>query len=216
MKKQSFLKIPSILFFTIIIVMASCNNGASDKSSDKKAANDSSNTTSPAQAVAMQAMPASPSGKLDMLWVADSLFVKLESNEKVVLSFTFGQADTLTLHGWSAKNSPKQFTDTPNIRLLKGIASLSFTYGVGTYFGDVILSQQDVKSIQTALKPIDPNKVKYVLFNPFDPNDPLPKQLKHIYYQIYIVDVEPTAANFDKIKLVTVAATANPSPPKNF
>ena len=203
MIKQFFFKTNNVLFFAVTILMAACNNGGSDKNNADKIVTDSNNTPSPTQAVVTQAALIPPGGKLDTLWVDSLSFTKLPDG-KMVFSFTFGQLDTLTLHGWDAKGLLQHNYDSiPDIRLKKGKPS-ELTYGPGTYFGNIILDGA-IASIKKSLKK---NHSQYVLF--------APKKIgEHISYEILISKEDPNA--FVKIfAAMPTGITANPSPPKKY
>lgn len=192
------LKICQLLIVFFVFTVASCNEEKSN--SDGTALNNESGNTDPSSTTEVALLV---SGKLDSLWVDSTAFAALP-NRKLVMSFVFGENDTLTLHGWSQNNGAKEFDSLPNMKLKKGIAS-KLTYGNGTYFGNISLKQNDINQIQNALRD---NKAQYVVFAP-------QKYGNNIGYKIYVGTENP--ATLIKILGVTDTGTeANPSPPKNY
>lgn len=201
MTKQFFsCKFP-LLFFIIIILTAGCNNNKDD---DKKNGVEPPMTdTGKMTAVTpVQQDVTTCSGKLDTLW-ADSLAFTKVPNGKTVFAFTFGNKDTLTLHGWDAKGLLQNgFDSIPDIRLIKGKAS-NLTYGPGTYFGNVILN--DVKEIKKLLKK---ENAQYVLFAP-------QKIGEHISYEIFLSKEDPNNLK-TLFAPIDTKLYANPSPPRKY
>jgi hypothetical protein len=139
-------------------------------------------------------------GTLDALYTDSAAFNKLK--HKVVFSFVFRGDDILTLDGWEDKNP---FDPDPNIELYQGYAVTGVNYGLGTYFGDVVLGADDVNQIKREIK----NKYKYVLFTPNTTDVP-----NHIRYKISYSNIKP-----EKVETLILPATelyANPSPPRAY
>lgn len=198
MNFQIFLKMYRWIFFIPLFAMASCN-----QNDDKKAGNTPAADSSK-PVLAGPVMAALTSGALDTLFIDSTAFVKLD-NEKVVFSFTFRGNDTLTLHGWSLKNNPKQFDSLPNIKLVKARADKTLTYGLGTYFGNVVLSKKGVEDVKDAL---DKKHAQFVLFAPR-------KYGENIGYDIFVGKDNPAVL----VKIFVVdptGASTNPSPPKPY
>src|SRR4030095_30214 len=89
------------LFFPVIFFLLSCNSD--DKKNDDTASTNSAaaKSTSTSTTTSQSKLP---SGTLDTLWVAAGKFKNL-STARLVLSFQIVGPDTLTLYGWSCKNS---------------------------------------------------------------------------------------------------------------
>jgi hypothetical protein len=106
------------------------------------------------------------------------------------------------MHGWIFKKDPhREFEKSADIRLFKGKAS-SYTYGPGTYFGDVVL--KDVLAVQRVLRD---SAAHYVLFAP-------EKDGEHIKYKIFVSREEPMSLSKIEAAIATTFI-ANPSPPKS-
>jgi len=187
--------------FISIGFLSSCGGGSADKEVAKTDA-DSAAKVAPAQMAPVQAAGIT-SGYLDTLWTDSENFDTLKIR-RLVFSFVFGQLDTLTLHGWLETQNPnKQFDTDPNVQLKKGGAT-QFMYGPGTYFGNEVLAQSDLKHVQIILRS---EKALFVLFVPT-------KIGNNIYYEIFVSKTMPFAP--DKKFTTPTGSGTNPSPPKNY
>ncbi len=191
MLKSFFSKYYQLFIVIAVFSIVSCNDDANKKSTD--------DATAPVA-------PAAPmiTGTLDHLLVDTAEFRNLDQKQNVVFSFTFGELDTVTLHGWSFKGSGAAFDTFPNIKLLKGAPS-SFSYGPGVYFRNVVLDKKDVEKIINLFRTT--KKVHYVLFAPEV------SPIGGISYNIFLSDSSHSVF----VKATAAAdAIANPSPPKNY
>lgn len=198
MTKQFLLQKAATIFFLFLFIMIGCNSG-SDKNTTTNSASKDSNMGTP-EAVAVPALPIL-SGYLDTLYV-DSLNFSTLNKDMAVFAFYAGQNDTLTLHGWYAKGLFNKFDSLPNIQLAQGRAS-TVTYGNGTYFRNVVLS--DINEIKRLLKT---KKAKYVLFAP-------QKSGNIINYKIYLSNDDPKAL-VKSFAVIPTGIETNPTPPKQY
>ncbi len=179
---------PVLIIFAILLLSA-CNSNKEEKKDGDEV------TIAPPKTNALTA------GSLDTLYVERKAFDDLQGNPKLIYSFVFTSPDTLTLHGWIDK-SP--FDSLPNMKLKYFNRSTTESYGLGTYFGNVILRSVDVVKIKAALTPT----MNYVIFSP--------KLLgNNIKYEILVTD----KLRNQKAAILVVSATgadANPSPPKTY
>jgi hypothetical protein len=174
-----------LLLCFAFLLLFSCNNAKEEKPDEK---------APPAAALLTP-------GRLDTLYIERQTFDNLQMGTKLFFSYTFKAADSLTLHGWVLKQGNK-FDSLPNIKLKNTNAS-PLTYGVGTYFGNIIVTSTEFNKIKTALIPA----MNYVLFAPV-------LQGNNISYRIFVSDKLFTP----KAQILVIAATgavANPSPPKS-
>ena len=191
------------LFFSVIILIASCNN---DHKENDKTTNNAVSTNSADDAVAKKRMA---SGILDTLWVEAAIFDTLK-DARLFLSFAVVGDDTLTLYGWSCKNSggncTGEFNDHPSLKLKKGGES-EVGYGPFVFWDNLILLKKEIGMIKQKIH-TGTNLYQYVLFVPKNTNG-------HISYSIIVSDNEQTkAATATRADLPT-DVDANPSPPKN-
>jgi hypothetical protein len=195
-------KAVSGIIAVVCLIATSCNDNSPKNPEDEPTdavKRDSSAILSPTASPTQQLV----AGKLDTLFIDAAGFDTLRK-KKIVFSFTFGQGDTLTMHGWTFKGGlGRDFDDPPNIRLLKGLPS-GYSYGPGTYFGDLVLSQADVISIK---KVLSDSSGTHVLFAPFLTGN-------HIHYRIFVSRENPLIPDKQQAAIPT-NTVANPSPPKN-
>lgn len=143
-------------------------------------------------------------GSLDTLYIERSAFDNIQGNVKLAFSFTFKVPDTLTLHGWIYRGNQIQYDSLPNM-ILKNTNASGYTYTIGTYFGNVVITVPDYARIKSALN--NP-AMKYVLFAPQPDGN-------NIMYKIFVSD--KLSETKETILVVTpTGADANPSPPKNY
>jgi hypothetical protein len=185
-----------LLFLLVFFYLAACNQ-ESDKQKEQPTVSSSDTIKNKAGEPEVMTI----AGKLDTLWVSMAQFDALP-DKKVVFLFTFGERDTLTMHGWTLKrNGGDEYDDPPNIKLLKGKAG-PYSYGPGTYFGNLVLT--DINKIK---KQLGAGGASYVLFAP-------EKDGQHVRYKVFGSREDPTLA--DKIlALIPTSGEANPSPPKS-
>lgn len=187
----------SLLFFFLVLLFTACNSNSEEKKDEKE-------------------MSAEPSpikngltgGTLDTLSVAISdISTYLQpQGAKLVFSFTFETADKLTLHGWAVK--PTQFDSLPNIKL-KNYFTGPLSYGVNTYFGNIVLGQSDIAEINNKIRQ-NPT-MKYILFAP----DKIVKN--YVVYRIILTDkLRVSKDDALVVAAVSTDAYANPSPPKTY
>ena len=185
-----------LLLLPINFLIVACSND------DKK--NDSGSATDTTTADPKKAAAGLTSGSLDTLYIGRAAFDTINNGSKLVFSFTFTPTDELTLHGWLFKGAgTKEFDSLPNIKLQNGGAS-RYTYGMGTYFGNVVLKSNDYNKLKIALNDAT---IKYVVFAPIKYGD-------NIGYKVCVSRDDPgliSVATVDPID-----AELNPSPPKNY
>ena len=178
-------------------MIVACSND--EKKNDSGSATDTT-TAEPKKAAAAGLT----SGSLDTLYIGRAAFDTINNGSKLVFSFTFTPTDELTLHGWLFKGAgTKEFDSLPNIKLQNGGAS-RYTYGMGTYFGNVVLKSNDYNKLKIALNDAT---IKYVVFAPIKYGD-------NIGYKVCVSRDDPgliSVATVDPID-----AELNPSPPKNY
>lgn len=178
------------LLCIVCLFIASCK-GADDKKEPAGPGPDS--TTKPITEVLT-------TGSLDTLYVGRAAFDNIGNGSRLVFSFTFKDADTLTLHGWLLKPGNK-FDSLPNI-ILKNLRPSAVNYGVSKYFGNVVLAPNETNKIKQALTP----GMNFVLFAPF-------LQGNNIAYTIFVTD-KITGSKEQILVVAPTGAVANPSPPK--
>jgi hypothetical protein len=141
---------------------------------------------------------------LDTLWTDSSTFVNLK-NKHLVLQYFLNAPDTLILQGWQKKGTNPKFDTLPDIKFLKGRASID-SFPSGFYLGLVILSNREVRSIQTQL---DRKKQKYILLGP------AVNRYGQISYNVFLSNDNPAEKDFLKrSELISTEITANPCPPR--
>ena len=187
-----------LLLLPIGFLIVACN-GNDDKKNDTGSATDTATAEQKGTAVA-----GLTSGSLDTLYISRAAFDTIGNGSKLVFSFTFTTTDELTLHGWLFKGAgAKDFDSLPNIKLQNGGAS-SYTYGMGTYFGNVVLKPNDYNKLKIALNDAT---IKYVVFAPIMYGN-------NIGYKVCV--------SKDDLSILSVAtvdpidAELNPSPPRNY
>jgi hypothetical protein len=199
---SKYLKQSKLLSFTYFILMlaASCEN------KEKKDEPGSSAVIENADVGKGKVMSSFTGGKLDTLYIGRAAFDTIQ-NAKIVFSFTFAGPDSLTMHGWLYKpggGPHKEFDSLPNFKLANSKAS-NYTYGIETYFGNLILSSDVYAKLKIALNDA---AIKYVVFAPY-------KLGNNIGYKICVTK--------DNMSIMSVMADVdpvpdsdlNPSPPKN-
>ena len=183
-------RVPYLVYAFVLLFITSCNGNEDTKK----------NTAPPMATTPGQTASLSP-GKLDTLYVERQAFDTLGNGAKLVFSFTFKAADTLTLHGWLVKGP--NFDSLPNLKLKNWHAS-TYSYGTGTYFGNVVLRNQEIVKIKSSLN----SNSNYVLFAPFLLGN-------NIMYKIFVSD--KLYGPKDQILVISpTGADANPSPPKSY
>ena len=182
----------SLFFLSTIIFLASCNDDKGKKEDDNSAIVEKGPHTA-----------SLTPGVLDVLWTDSTTFNTIPNGSKLVFSFVFKINDTLTLGGWIDK---KPFDDYPNIVLTKGYPVAGVEYGYGTYFGDVVLQQNDVNAIKHDIR----GTYKYILFNPEK------YKTNSIQYKITYSNVEPIMMQANAHVMPPADIYANPSPPKDY
>ncbi len=189
-KHVNFTRVPYLLYAFILLFIASCNGNEDTKK----------NTATPVAATPQQTASLNP-GTLDTLYIERQAFDTLGNGAKLVFSFTFKAVDTLTLHGWLVKGP--NFDSLPNLKL-KNWHTSSYSYGVGIYFGNVVLRNQEIVKIKSSLN----SNSNYVLFAPYLLGN-------NIMYRIYVSD--KLHGPKDQILVISpTGADANPSPPKSY
>ena len=181
----------------LCLLMGSCNQGGNE------------NTPTPSSSdTAVKVTPVSQpepliTDKLDTLWIyADS--VNKTPKKKMIFSFRFAPMDTITIHGWTFKGGiGRDYSDSANLKLLKGLPT-SISYNTGTYFGDLVLTEQQIKDIKQV---IANHASQYVLFVPSITRG-------FLNYEVFVSNDDPLAAGKTKLATSTGAIT-NPSPPKD-
>lgn len=197
MKKYLFFRKYPVHFFIVLLLSAGCNN---DKEADNAATPEPVKTAESAS----QPPPVTAgltAGILDTLWITATDFKKLDKN-KALFIFYFGNQDTVSLNGWKDKGGSNQFNTNPDVRLTKGRPDQVLTYGPGTYFGNLVLT--DVNQL---INKINSSNAVEVIFAP-------QKLGSHVYYKIYL-STEPHMVTPKIMPLIDPNAEANPSPPKN-
>ena len=187
-----------LLLLPISFLIVACSND--DEKNDSGSATDTT-TAEPKKAAAAGLT----SGSLDTLYIGRAAFDTINNGSKLVFSFTFTPTDELTLHGWLFKGAGgKDFDSLPNIKLQNGGAS-SYTYGMGTYFGNVVLKPTDYNKLKIALNDA---AIKYVVFAPIMYGN-------NIGYKVCVSKSDPgilSVTTVDPVEDVEL----NPSPPKNY
>jgi hypothetical protein len=191
LRKNFHFPVSVILTGLLFMLLISCTDD------DKKETNDDNGN----QAV-KTVTNALTSGTLDTLYVERAAFDSINGNSRIVFSFVFKTADSLTLHGWLQKGS--NFDSLPGI-IMKNKSASPYTYGVGTYFGNVVISPPNFAHIKNAL---NNTTWTHVLFAPY-------KLGNNIKYKVLVSN---DAMNTQIGILVTseTGGDANPSPPKNY
>jgi len=190
-----------LFFFFAVLFIVSCNNDKDDKKANDKPVADT--TAAATNTQAQEPKAALISGTLDVLSTKGETFEKLPAG-KLVFSFTFTQADKLTIHGWRDKIVGGIDPKVPVIKLDNGKPS-GINYGPDMYFGNIILENDDINKIQRLIKK---NNSLYVYFIPEI------TEVRHIKYKIFIGDVDPL--KLIKVNAIDTGTEANPSPPKNY
>jgi len=146
-------------------------------------------------------------GRLDTLYIDKKVFDTIQS-AKILFSFTFVGPDSLTMHGWLDKPgggpNHKEFDSLPNFKLANSKAS-SYTYGIGTYFGNLILSSAAYAKLKQALNDA---AIKNVVFAPF-------KLGNNIGYKICVTKGDMSIMSEVAVVDPVPDSELNPSPPKN-
>lgn len=142
-------------------------------------------------------------GYLSNLYIDSLTFVGIK--KRIVFRFYSINPESLTLHGW--ENDNDLFEDTVDIKLSIGTKS-TVPFGTGTYFGNLVLRRDDVKSIKRKLKKTNS---RYVVFVPHDPKDP-DQEIGQITYDIVVSKEDPSKQAFVPIP---TGLSLNPSPPRN-
>ena len=190
--------IPVLLFMLMLAV--SCSDDKDDSKSEATTTDAASETEKPE----LQLAPLI-GGTLDTLWIASASFPN--NPEKIVFSFSIDANDNLKLHGWKVKAGPNQFDDAPNYILTNAGQHKGGTYGADMYFDNIILQQNDVAKIRTAINQGNYTKVLFV-----------PKKigvnLAHLAYDIFLGKDGPQP--LDVLVVDPTGLEANPSPPKNY
>lgn len=201
---KNFIRNSFRLFLTAtLFCLFSCKNDDKNSRKEESAIPRDSNTAQVASTATTQ--PAFIGGKLDTLFVERKTFENVP-NGKLVFSFTFTASGQLTLHGWHAINSGgTRFNPKPSLELENGSTS-SLSYGPGTYFGNVVLQQNQRVAIEKKLAGLNAN---YVVF--------VPQQIEsnNIGYKIYVSSTKPLMA-MGVMALDPTGEDANPSPPKSY
>ncbi len=190
MQKKTITAYPSILLFIALFFISSCNSNTEEEKKQDNA------TITPPKTESLT------TGALDTLYIEKSAFENIQGSQpKLVFSFIFTNPDTLTLHGWLYKNP---FNQQPDMKLKYFNRAVNINYGIGNYFGNVVLLPTDIARIKQALTPA----MNYVLFAPkLDGNT--------IKYEILVTD--KLRVSKDAILVVSaIGVDANPSPPKNY
>jgi|GEM_PF-2703994 len=201
----------ALLFFSLVLLATtSCNNqnAAKDASVDSSA---TKSTTEPKDGNSLLAF----NGYLDDLYIDSFSFTTAYPTpgptRKLVLLWTFGANTAPTLHGWKAvvNGNRDTFATNPDLKLLNGKVT-TVAFGPGTYFGNEILTRQEIMAIKTALAF---NKAQSILFRPTITNN-------QITYSIYVVKgpyLNDKAEFNALVEIIRVDNTAlNPSPPRRY
>ena len=192
MKKQGSLINLSTLFIALALLFIACN----------------SNNSSPANPASPTASPATQfTGNLDTLFLTVQDYKKIKS--RVVFRFYINDSAQLTLRGWYGGKIKKWiFTPKHDVTLSMGRQS-TVTYGPRDYFGDLILHESSLNTIDSL---ITVNKSKFVLFAPLDPAQAsFPGQ---VTYGIFLTSDDPQPmVNFTSSSVKATGVITNPCPP---
>jgi hypothetical protein len=192
MKKQSSLINRSILFIALALLFVACN----------------SNNSSPKNSASPTAFPATQlTGNLDTLFLTVQDFENLKN--RVVFRFYINDSARLTLHGWYGGKTKKwTFNPKHDLTLSMGRQS-TVTYGPGDYFGDLILHDSTLHTIDSL---ITVNNAKFVLFAPLDPAQAsFPGQ---VTYGIFLTGDDPKPMlNIISSSVKATGFITNPCPP---
>jgi hypothetical protein len=199
MKKLSSLINLSALFIAIALLFIACSSNNSSPA-NSIAPNSGSSTASPANQF---------TGNLDTLFLTIQDFKKIQ--RRVVFRFYINDSAQLTLHGWFAKGVKTQkWTFSPNHDLTLSMGRQSTViYGPRDYFGDLILHDSNLSTIDSL---ITVYQSKYVLFAPLDPAQaPFPGQ---ITYSILLTSDDPhPLVNLAGSSVKATGVITNPCPP---
>lgn len=191
------------LILSVMFFMSSCK----EKNDNTTGTETNTSSAASTNTVAVPEKAITLSGTLDTLWVEAAKFKTL-ANARLVLSFAVAGPDTLTLYGWSCKNSggscTGEFNTDPDLKLEKGRAS-DVDYGPIVFWENLILHKKEVKDIQDKIG----TAFSYVLFAPENKNG-------HIRYSIILTGKDPKDINATSTFAdEDTGFDANPSPPKN-
>ncbi len=177
-----------------LLLVISCNNPETD----------AAKTDTPDSAAVVA--PAGAPGKLDTLWMEAGAFAAL--NQRLTFRF-YVAASSFTLHGWLGTN----FNNKPaDVKLSTGRQS-PILYGVGSYFGNLQLSPNDLNAIQRVLTSTNS---KYVVFGPSNPTTG--SDAGQIVYNVFVAKDDPgnlSPGFVHKFLVDPTGISTNPSPPKN-
>ena len=95
--------------------------------------------------------------------------------KNAIFIFRIDNNDTETLNGWKEKKGNDSFNILPDVRFIKGNTDAALTYGPGTYFGNIGLTNID--KIQKKI--IDSSAI-HVIFIPA-------KFQEHVYIKYFLV-----------------------------
>jgi hypothetical protein len=193
---RKFFHLLSVCFLSGLLVIAvSCNNGKDEGKTEAVTTNDSNGTNK-------QPAPALVGGTLDTLWMPTNAFPA--NGARVVFSVIIDANDKLTLHGWRDNGGPNQFSNAPNYQLTNAGQHNGGTYGPNMYFGNIILRQLDVATINQMISQGNYTKVLFV---------PEIIGTNHLVYHIFLGNGN---AQVEIMAVVPTNTDANPSPPRNY
>jgi len=152
------------------------------------------------------------SGYLNILYIDAATFIDLKDSlrRKITFRFFLKTPDSLTLSGWSNDSTNQRYPSQPpkpNITLWVGGNSV-YEVKSGTYFGNLVLYNKNIRSI---LKKIRTENAKYVLFVPLDPAN----NYGQVTYEIHVGTADPHTLKWsDLASFAPTGDQTNPSPPK--
>ncbi len=200
---QKKLLTPPIVVFIIILALYIAACTGTDEKKDSVSTKDTLTTLRNETAAAPAGMLAIH-GTLDTLWIDSMSFAGLSS--RVTFRFYVDANEGLTLHGWTG--NPNQYPAAPDVMLKRGNPG-AVTFGSDCYFGNLILTPNEVNTIKHLLSITRP--APYVLFAPQSPAT----NGKQITYTIFLSDTKPDmVAEALRPAVITATGTStNPSPP---
>ena len=203
MKKHSFLNPANAIFVTLLIFVFGCSQSSSTPEATAKTDSPAPVAAAPTPAPALGPLE---SDYLDTLFVDATPFKNLgaSNTKKITFRFFITDKDSLTLHGWFNQSSSSTYGTPPDLKLMNRKKS-AIQFGAGSYFGNLVLYKDDLKTIR---KKARDNESMFVVFVPAAPS----VNGGQINYDIHVSDKTGT---FTKNALIPTGTQTNPSPPRN-